>query len=222
MRTAVAILVISFAAACSTASAAPIINSCPVNAPVTSSLAFVCSGQVFDFGHDLAGNAIDPLPLGGSLTLKSVLFIDFLQPEWDLRFGFNTPSAGTTQLQFSTIGPPCNCLNGPGLLGLGMNLSPLGMPGFNIPNESGSNFTITETVTSLAGPPTTYTITNGGNVSGWLAFGTDTHHLFVSTLINDRAGDLTGFNVSFDAPEPGTWTLLTAGLALFTFRRRRK
>ena len=222
MRIASALLVISLAAACSTASAS-IINSCSINAPVTSSLAFVCQGQVFDFGHDLAGNAINPLPLGGSLKLNSVSYVDFIQPLWALNFSFTTPSARTTDLQFSTLGPPCNCLNGADLVGVGMNASPIPMPGFNNPVHSGTNFTITETVTSTIGSPSVFSITNGGNSWGFITPGQDARALFISTVIVDRAGDLDGFNLAFSAPEPASWTLLAAGFAaLYTFRRKRR
>jgi hypothetical protein len=128
MRTAPVILgAVFLLAACSTASA-NVIFSCPSNVAITSSLTFNCRGNIFDFGHDLQGNPANPLPLGGSVTLKRVTYFARVDgfPEWDLDFGFPSPAKGMTELDFSLFAPPCDCLNGAVFIGLGMNQSPFG------------------------------------------------------------------------------------------------
>lgn len=78
MTTARVILVGVFLTVLGSTASAGVIFSCPSNVAVTSSLVFNCRGNIFDFGHDLQGNPANPLPLGRSVTLKSVTYLQSL------------------------------------------------------------------------------------------------------------------------------------------------
>jgi hypothetical protein len=194
---------------------------------VTSSLVFGCGdGSTFDFGHDLKGNPVNPLPLGGSVTLKNVTDIRYADGtiELDLDFSFPHPAKGTTELDFSIFAPPCNCLPVGHAIGLGMSLSPFDIIKPNPITESGSSFLITETATVTPGREATLSIT-GGDASE-LGPGSDRvpplYPIFrVTTMITDNAGDLTGFNEGFQNPEPPSWMLLGSGLfGIYALRLR--
>jgi hypothetical protein len=217
MRTTRVILVgVFLAAACSTAFG-DVMFSCPSNVAVTSSLVFNCNGNIFDFGHDLKGHPVNPLPSGGSVTLKTVTYftreVDGF-PEWDLDFSFPHPAKGTTELDFSIFMPPlqCNCdPNGAEAIGLGMSQSPFGSLFPNPVTESGSSFLITEKSTNILGTQATLSITGGDAWTQGPYGGGDTG-VRITTLITDNAGDLTGFNEGFAFPEPQSWMLLGSGL----------
>ncbi|HEY7305049.1 MAG TPA: hypothetical protein VH601_13085 [Bryobacteraceae bacterium] len=207
MKTAFAISAILLCA--STCGAASL--SCgsigPNGVPVTPNLVVFCAGNRFDFGHDPQNRTFNPLPLGGSVTLKSMFFfVPDDEPEWDIDFGFPSPAARTTELDFYIFG------RGPIFLALGRHPSPFGSPP-NLPNESGSDFMITETVKSVQYPSQATLFFDG--VDGDTVYrGGPGGDVKVTTVITDKAGDLTGFDEGFATPEPGSWTLFAVGLLL--------
>jgi hypothetical protein len=228
--------VILFTSAC----AANTVYGCAGPVPVTSSLVFGCAGDEFVFGQNINNQPQNPLPLGGSVILKSAIIVIGYNgyPEWDLDFGFSTPSTRTTQLNFAVFGKS-SFYSGVSFVALGRSPSPFGTQppndSSNTPNETGSNFLITETVTDIHGSGTTLTVCGGNgfpscdgsivNQSNYNPFGNGegAQAVEVTTLITDKTGDLTGFDEGFATPEPSTWILLLGGglLAISAVRRRR-
>lgn len=222
-------LVLAGVISITTTCAANTIVTCAGSVPVSSSAIFGCGGDEFVFGTNIYGQPQDPLPLGGSVILKSAILVLGYDgyPEWDLDFGFSAPSARTTQLNFAVFGKS-NFVSGVSFIALGMSPSPFGTQppndSNNTPNETGSNFLITETVTDIHGngatlevcggtgfPPCDGSIVNQANYNPW-GNGEGAQAVEVSTTITDRTGDLTGFNEGFATPEPCTWILLACGL----------
>jgi len=79
--------------------------------------------EIFDFGHDLDGNAINPLPDGGQLQLDSLALS--CDPSgkriYTLGFSFPHPVEGTTVLQYSACGTSCSGRGfGLGFIGRGL------------------------------------------------------------------------------------------------------
>lgn len=196
---------------------------------VTSDLVVSCYVDTFDFGHDLHHNPSNPLPGGGSLTLKSLGYqiLSDGYPEWDLDFGFSHPSIGTTELDFSVFGKNGNYFaSGVSFFALGRSPSPFGTrppnDSHNTPNETGSNFLITETVNTPSGLSDTLSVCGGDSFPPCLGSIVNAQSNFlgsggslavgVVTKITDNAGDLTGFDEAFAIPEPASWILVLGGL----------
>lgn len=173
------------------------------------------------------------------MTLKSVMVTYGFDgyPEWDLDFGFSKPAIGTTQLDFSIFGTGYYN-TGVSFIALGRSPSPFDSQppndSNNTPNETGSNFLITETVTDIHGNAGTLTVCGGNdfppcdgsvvNQSNYDPFGNGegAKAVEVTTLITDKAGDLTGFDEGFATPEPSSWMSLAGGLLLCAWRLRRR
>jgi hypothetical protein len=201
MRTGPAIFCsLLLASACATASPVDCLSG-PV--AITSSLVIPCFDNTFDFGQDLKGNPANPLPLGGSIILKDLIFTEARDgsfAEWDLDFGFPNPSIRTTQLDFSIFGGLDSPRSGVSFLGLG--------------SQRGTNFLINETETNLFGGQAELSVCSSSTLcqsqtqvkAAWGKF----EH--ISTTITDNAGDLAGFSESFAVPEPRSWMLLVSGL----------
>jgi hypothetical protein len=193
-----------------------------LNAPISSSLTVAC-GQIVFFGLDTRGNAINPLPSGGSLILASAFSYAInggYDHELDLDFRFVPGAPAPTELIFAIEGSDWR------QLGLGTNL-----PGFecgtapctDIPAAGlTGSFTITEHVQGITSPDVTISQDPlSHNATSSLAFGHESPILVTTRVSGDS--NLLGFQESFVVPEAGNIVLFTSGLlGIAALRRRRK
>lgn len=206
---------------------------CGFPAAVTASLVCDVGTNTFDFGHDLAGNPINPLPDGGSLILSGIGVRYYIEwGTWYLGFDFSSPSARTTTLEYTVYSHSNGDVPaGADSFYLGLTNAPDDPIASQYANYSGSHFLISETILDRNGRSNSDSICEGGNFQGCtspkLLGGYNVYYpqgvsaLQVTTTITDYAGDLTGFNQAFSTPEPATAFLLLGGLlSLAAFRRR--
>jgi hypothetical protein len=160
----------------------------------------VTPGLICGTAYSLAFNfGMNPLPDGGQLDLNSVDVVSGYNDEFsfDLNFSFPHPAQGTTVLEFTAC---CDAYFGLSLEAQGSDFSITeAFPGSNLPDL---NLNASGTVTL-------------GCVFGQQCFDQPPladPSLFVVTTITDYAGDLSGFQETFIAPEPNSWEFLAGGL----------